>query len=170
VKDLSITKVGSTMRIDGFPRSIAFVEAAGRKAKRVADLTRHRLDLIFARDCLSLVQFPKETGNVSNEALWRSAIIHFAKCFGRSSGRGALSDNAIYKSKQPEARIAFTYFRDLRNKHLVHDDNPFVQSVVGAVLNPLELSPKIEAVLSIGLQVPTLDSSSESPRVFRRLG
>lgn len=72
--------------------------------------------------------------HIVRQSLWRSAIVHFGKCFGKSASRFQLNPNAIWKGNQ-SALEAFKYYKDLRNKHVVHDENSYAQSIPGAILN-----------------------------------
>lgn len=80
------------------------------------------------------------------EALWRSAIVHFLKCFGNGV-RFQLAPQKLYEGEPPEALLAFNYFKCLRNKHLVHDENSYAQSIPGAVLNNGKKEYKIEKIV-----------------------
>ena len=128
----------------------------GPEAKRVADLTLHKEDLEFADSCLDAINQIPETPVVAREALWRSAIVHFMKCFGLSA-RFQLSAAKIYKGEPPEALMAFEYFKDLRNKHFVHDENSYAQSIPGAVINNGTKSYKIEKIVCFAAFGATLE-------------
>jgi hypothetical protein len=106
----------------------------GQQAKRFADLTLHRSDLQFAGSCLAELMNVPPDQTVIREALWRSAIVYFIKCFGESA-RFRLSIARIFKPEGPGAMIVFDHFRQLRNKHFIHDENSYAQSIPAAFLN-----------------------------------
>jgi hypothetical protein len=97
---------------------------------------------------VAINQTPQEASTVRS-ALWRSAVIHFIKCFGESRARFQLSAERIFAGRPPEAMVAFQFFRDLRNKHLVHDENSYAQSIAAAVLNKGDKNYKIEKIVCI---------------------
>jgi hypothetical protein len=91
--------------------------------------------------------------------LWRAAITHYMKCFGDSQGRSQLSAKKIYKRNEP-ALTAFNYFKYLRNKHLVHDENSYAQSIPGAILNRREKPYKIEKIVCLSAIAETLSQDN----------
>lgn len=157
----SVRKTDSGLHLEGFPDAIKAVTINGPKAKRLADLSLHKEDLEFADTCLDAINQIPENPAVAREALWRSAIIHFIKCFGNSA-RFQLSAAKIYKDQPPEALMAFNYFKDLRNKHFVHDENSYAQSIPGAVLNNGTKAYKIEKIVCFAAYGATLQQGNYS--------
>ena len=142
----TISKTENGLHIEGFPDAVKVVGIDGHEAKRLADLSLHKADLDFADSCLDAINHAPEEPNVIREALWRSAIVHFLKCFG-SSARFQLAPEKLYKKEPPEALMAFNYFKSLRNKHVVHDENSYAQSIPGAILNSGEKNYKVEKIV-----------------------
>ncbi len=159
MEHFAISKTESGLHIEGFPDAVKVVTINGPEAKRVADLSLHKEDLEFADACLDAINQMPENPVVAREALWRSAIVHFMKCFG-SSARFQLSSAKIYKGEPPEALMAFEYFKDLRNKHFVHDENSYAQSIPGAVLNNGTRSHKIEKIVCFAAFGATLEQGN----------
>ena len=159
MEHFAISKTEPGLHIEGFPDAVKVVAITGPDAKRVADLSLHKVDLDFADACLdAIIQVP-ENPLVAREALWRSAIVHFMKCFGPSA-RFQLSAAKIYKGEPPGAKKAFEYFEDLRNKHFVHDENSYAQSIPGAVLNNGAKSYKIEKIVCFAAFGATLEQGN----------
>lgn len=129
MKPYSMTSVEGGLSVDAFPDAVKVLKLAGPLARRLSDLTLHRHDLEFADRCLEEInKAPAEPPTV-REALWRCAVVHYAKCFGHSAARFQLSREKVYKGEPPESKLVFDYFRDLRNKHVVHDENSCAQAV-----------------------------------------
>lgn len=84
MRDIEITKTSDGFQIEGYPDAVKVIELVGPKARRLSDLALHKIDLDFASECLD--QINDTTGNCSllKQALWRSAIVHFMKCFGNN--------------------------------------------------------------------------------------
>jgi hypothetical protein len=122
----------------------------------LADLSLHKTDLEFADACLDAINHAPENPDITREALWRSAIVHFLKCFGNSA-RFQLVPEKMYKGEPPEALMAFEYFKGLRNKHLIHDENSYAQSIPGAVLNNGEKNYKVEKIVCFSAIGKTLE-------------
>lgn len=151
---------GSMIHIDGFPDAEKVICLNGPRAKRLSDLLLHKADLDFADECLGAINLAPEEPFVLREALWRSAIVHFFKCCGDAGSRFQLSPEKILKGEPPEALDAFNYFKYLRNKHLVHDENSYNQSVPGAILNKGNKEYKIEKVVCFAARAVTLDNEN----------
>ena len=155
----TISKTEAGLHIEGFPDAVKVVSIDGHEAKRLADLSLHKSDLEFADACLDAINQAPEEPNVIREALWRSAIVHYLKCFGNSV-RFQLAPKKIYKSEPPEALQAFNYFKSLRNKHVVHDENSYAQSIPGAILNNGTKDYKIEKIVCFTAIGSTLEQGN----------
>ena len=69
------------------------------------------------------------------------------------------NENQVDRSAQKEvseAKIVFNYFKDLRNKHIIHDENSYAQSIPGAILNKGNKSYKIEKIICLSMIAETL--------------
>lgn len=158
----SIRRTEKGLHIDGFPEAVRLIEIDDPKARRISDLLLHRDDLLFADACLDAINDAPTTIPTLREALWRCAIVHFSKCFGNSAARFQLSQKKIYKDEPPEAKQAFDYFQHLRDKHVIHDENSYSQSIPGAVLNRGNKSYKIEKIICFAAHAGTLEQSNYS--------
>ena len=147
-------------RIEGFPDGIRVIRLEGQRARRLSDLDLHRADLDFTLACLDEMQSQPHDSRLLQEALWRSSIVHFLKCFGDSAARFRLFAKDIYGAEPLETMAAFDYFKTMRNKHLVHDENSYAQSVPGAILNRGDKPFKIEKILCFSITMPTLDAAN----------
>jgi hypothetical protein len=142
-----ITLVDGAFHIEGFPDAVKVVSTSALSphlTRQLADLVLHRNDLSFSKQCVEQLR------NFDNpplicEALWRSAIVYYCKCFDQSGKiRGPLT---IKYLPAGNARLCHQYFLDLRNKHLVHDENSYAQTSVGAVIAPSGRDCKVEEVV-----------------------
>ena len=149
----SITKTDEGFHVEGFPNAVKVLRISGPKAKRLSNLALHKDDLDFALECLEAIN--RTTERIVRQALWRSAIVHFAKCFGQSQSRFALDPEKVYKGDH-DGLTVFEYFRDLRDKHIVHDENTYSQCLPGAVLNQKEAGHKIEKIVCLSVIADTL--------------
>lgn len=161
MENFSVSKTDAGFHIEAFPDAVKVVAINGKKSKRLADLSLHRADLEFADACLDAINKAPEEPRVIREALWRSAIVHFLKCFG-DGARFQLTPEKLYKGEPPEALLAFSYFKSLRNKHLVHDENSYAQSIPGAILNNGKKNYKIEKIVCFTAFSSTLEQGSFS--------
>jgi hypothetical protein len=156
-----ITKTPAGFHIEGFPDALKVIRLDGPKARRLADLSLHKADLEFALECLTHINKVSDEPHVMRQALWRSAVVHFVKCFGGSDSRFSLDARVIYKS-DPEGIEQYKYFESLRNKHLVHDENSYAQCLPGAILNKGDSPHKIERVVCLNIIGDTLSQGSYS--------
>jgi hypothetical protein len=110
-------------------------------------------------DCLQGInQVPVEPRTL-REGLWRSAIVHVMKCYGSNDSRFSLDINSVLKGDLAGKEV-FKFFHDLRNMHLVHDSNGYVQSIPGAILNKQGMDHKIAKIICISFQGLTLDQGA----------
>ena len=92
------------------------------------------------------------------EGLWIAAIARYFKCFGGNKSRSQLSAKAILKG-HPGAETVFAYFQDLRDKHIVHDENPLTQAFVGVVVNGVSAPYKVADIVSLAINAFTVDDA-----------
>jgi hypothetical protein len=57
------------------------------------------------------------------------------------------------------ANLVFEYFNDLRNKHIIHDENPFTQAFTGVVINDLAAQHKVADIISLAFNAFTVDDT-----------
>lgn len=86
------------------------------------------------------------------DVLWRSAIMHYFKCFG-GGARVQLQAAQVYKQSPQDALGAFDFFKSLRNKHYVHDENAYQQCVVAAVIGDGKTYRKIAGIIPLVMTV-----------------
>jgi hypothetical protein len=148
---LSIKQTSTGFYIEGFPDAVKVIKIKGDKAQRLSNLALHKKDLDSAKKYLDVLgnvgHFPDS--DTLRESLWCSAITIYFKCFGTNKSRFSL----VYKTIYPEklAQELFLQFKDLRDKHIVHDENSYAQSVVGAILNKPGGSFKIAKIVNLNI-------------------
>ncbi len=159
MENLKISSTNDEINIDNVPDGLKIVKIEGEKVKRLSDLSLHKEDLIFAKFSLESINNVPADQKFLREALWRTAIIYFIKCFGNGV-RFKLQFKTIYKNEPKEAQISFEYFKKLRNKHLIHDENSYSQCKVGAILNNGNKSHKVEKIVCISAIAGTLEQNA----------
>ena len=159
MEDIKLSKAGEHIHIEGFPDAVAVVALVGPKSRRLADLALHEADLAFANECLDCINHVPEEPHSIREGLWRSAIIHYMKCFG-TSARFQLAAESIYKKESPQALENYRYFKALRNKHFVHDENSYAQGNPGAILNDGTKPYKVEKIVCSIVLAETLEQDA----------
>ncbi len=129
----------------------------GENAIRLAELSLHKEDLKFADFCLNKIEIvgDSEEDYSLDEALWQFSIIRFIKCFNEGK-RFKLSAETILKNESSEAMKVFNYFKNFRDKNLVHDVNTFSQSTPFARLNAKDQKSKIQQIDCILSKANTL--------------
>jgi hypothetical protein len=160
MENFDISQKDTHLHIEGFPDAVKVISIDGPYANRLSDLALHKADLDFADECLDAINLTPEDPSIIREALWRSSIIHFLKCFGDAGARFQLSPEKILKGEPLEAVTAFNYFKNLRNRHLVHDENSYSQSFPGAILNKRDKDYKIEKIVCLASRAVTLDQGN----------
>ena len=66
---------------------VKVIRIKGPEARKLSDHALHKADLDFALECLHQINGMPEIGHVLRQALWRSAVVHFMKCFGGSESK-----------------------------------------------------------------------------------
>jgi hypothetical protein len=160
MENFEISQRDSGLHIEGFPDAVKVIQIDSPDAVRLSDLALHKADLEFADRCLEAINTVPEEPHVLRESLWRSSIIYFLKCFGNSKARFRLTTDEVLREEPPEAIEAFRYFKSLRDKHLVHDENSYAQSIPGAVLNNGSKDYKIEKIVCFSASSVTLEQGS----------
>lgn len=148
--------------IQGFPDGAKVIKLSGPLAQRLADMLLHQSDLRFADECLDGINLVPEFPSALREGLWRSALVHVMKCFGSSEARSALPEKKILKDLPPVALEVFEYFKHLRHKYIVHDENAYAQAVPGAIINDGKKDYKIEKIVCLGSLAQTLHQDNYS--------
>ena len=115
MENYPVARTKGGLRVDGFPDAVKLIKLDDPKARRISELLLHRHHLEFADRCLEAISKAPVDSPTVREALWRCAIVHFAKCFGSSAARFQLSREKIYKNEPPEAKHVFEYFQSLRD-------------------------------------------------------
>lgn len=143
--------------VNGLPDAVKFVRIDGPIARQIAHYALHKYDLEFVLE--SLKQINLTSSDSVKTALWEIAIVKFIKCFSGSSARIQLDEKLVYRDRTG-AMEAFDYFKNLRNKHVVHDENSYTQSIPAAALNDGKKDFKIEKIVAIGARGITLDQAN----------
>lgn len=145
--------VDGSVQLQGFPEAEHVGALSGSRAGQIADLALHLQDLSYAREALDELFANRADESVVQDALWRSALVAYFKCFQRSAARGVLLDPAqTLDGEPPEARQAHDHLKALRNKHVVHDENAWSQAIVAAVINRAGSDVKVARVAMVSIR------------------
>lgn len=158
---MDIKKTAAGLHIDGIPDAVHLVRLDGPEAKYISDLALHRSDLEFAAECLAEINRQRPEALFPREALLRCAIVQFGKCFGRSASRSRLDFDVIYGADKEGLEI-YEYFKSLRDKNIVHDENPLSRAIPCAALNDGSKAYKVEKILTLSVLIQSLESASYS--------
>jgi hypothetical protein len=121
----------------------------------------HRHDLERALHYLGGIdRLPTDLKDLA-EGLWDAAIVHFMKCFGQSASRFSLQKTQIYGADSG-ALATFEFYKDLRNKHLAHDENGFAMPYAGAFINGPGAATKVAQVVCLNQLTGTLADSNRA--------
>lgn len=143
------------IQLNLYPTAERAIKLTGGRATRFAHLALHEHDLRFAGECLVHLRSQAQFPDIVREALWRSAVVHYLKCFGDSAARFSLDPRTVFDPGLPQQ--VHQYFRDLRNMHLVHDDNPYLQALPVGIISHLGDAPKVQDLLVLSIRSDTLN-------------
>jgi len=112
------------------------------EAQEAADLLAIQRDLTFVWEALDLIQdLPsdnREFTDLVTRALWTSALVAYARCFGTGK-RAKLTEDDVLRTPQGELMVRF--HRDMvsmRNKHIAHSVNAMEVIKIGAMVGRLK--------------------------------
>jgi hypothetical protein len=107
----------------------------------LADQASTIQDLQFVMDCCKrlLTELAKpedERDAVVPQALWSSALVAYARCFGKGGRSGLATEDVRNLPLQGAVMKFHKWVIEERNKLTVHPANPFEGAKVGAALSP----------------------------------
>ena len=164
VERYGVNQIGESFHIDGFPDAVKLVsldEVSPQRARELSQITSCRVDLVFARSCLDLLRTTQKPSSLVQAALWRGAIVYYCKCFAQRGPRRPLPFTKILpfmRDTEVQPREIHKHFMALRNKHIVHDENAWLQVLTGAVIAPPGKGYNVEKVICTTFEGQTLDS------------
>lgn len=157
--NISFTENG--IFVDGIKDAVFLKKLPLSIGKTISDYSLHREDLSFAKYNLDSINNVGIVEDVRlQQTLWRSAIVHYVKCFSSAKARGQLSFEKVYREAPPEARIAFDYIKELRNKTFIHDQNSYSQSIPCAALNGGGKQYHVEKILFLHIRAESLNQEN----------
>jgi hypothetical protein len=142
------------LHVEGYPDAERLVKLSTTIGKRLADMRLHQSDLEFCERVLQIMGNAIPTAEPSNDlsrALWICALTKFYSCFGNSGSRAELNPKKVYAGS-PDALKAFHYYKHIRNKNVVHDENNYAYATTGVVLGS---GGDVEDILSLQAQIMT---------------
>jgi hypothetical protein len=145
------------VHIEGFPDAKRSVALKGKFARQLAAMALHKVDL--ERAISYLEEINKTEVAIVREALWRGAVTDFIKCFMSSASRNALDPKAILGTDK-EAASHFAFFKNLRNKHIAHDENDYSRCVTCAGINDGTKAFKVEKIFALPIVFIALDQAN----------
>jgi hypothetical protein len=159
---------GNKIFIEGLPEDVVDIidisNVLPAQKLHLTSLAGHRIDLSFTKTCLNLINEVAE--KQAQVALWRMAVIYYCKCFSqpaKGAGRKPLNPSKILKNDEVGQGI-HSEFIALRNRHLIHDENNWLQITVGATLYGPDKDKKVE-----GLSCTTFEGESLGRENFANL-
>lgn len=147
--------IDGKLHIDGFPdaaKAIAIAQLVPRLPEQLAALALHMVDLNFSQECLTLLKTMPDLPETAREALWRSAIMFYCRCFDDSRNSRKYPLRVRKYAPEPDRRSWHRHFLDLRHMHLAHDDNALLQAYPLAVVAKPGKQYSIERVLCMTIQ------------------
>ena len=156
--NIAALKKGAITQIIDAGQKVLFKRIDGSIEKQYRASILHKHDLQFCQSCLrelKLLDFNMQSELA--EAYWISCITRFFKCFGQSKARSSLPASKIFKFDSGSTSD-FEYFRALRNKHIVHDENPFADVLVAVTVNASDQGIPFVGVFGAPIHVFTIET------------
>lgn len=113
--------------------------------KQLKDMLLHWYDLMEAKNSLEAIN--SNYPDIINKALAQNAIVVFYKCFGTNKSRNnSLKKDKILAKYPPEAKAVFEYYKNLRDKFIVHDESRLAQVFTGVILQTDKTPPFVDII------------------------
>ena len=122
------------------------LQLSGPKARTLEEFSLHGHDLTASLQLLEALN-NKALSSEVRKGLWYHAITIFYKCFKHSDARRRLWPQVVF-AKRPDLMPAYNFFLNLRDRHIVHDDNPYIKAYVGVYVQKENDTYTIEDVVS----------------------
>lgn len=97
---------------------------SGYEANRISDLSLHLEDLRFAESCINEIGMIGKEKFITQTALWRSAIIHFLKCFSESA-KFRLSPEEIFSHHLIKSYGVFLSLKNKFGRYAIHNESTY---------------------------------------------
>jgi hypothetical protein len=159
LNSLNLSVRENKFHIEGYPNAVAIKRLDDTDARILQAIVLHHFDLSFCNQALADLRHPsKSIPTLHAEALWISAIARYFKCFGRNNARSHLSAKEVLKG-HPGAEGVFRYFKALRDKHIVHDENPYSEAFTGVAINRKGERRKVADIIALAINAFTVDDA-----------
>ena len=122
------------------------LQLSGPKARTLEDFSLHSHDLTASLQLLEALN-NKALSSEVRKGLWYHAITLFYKCFKHSDARRRLWPQIVF-AKRPDLMPAYNFFLNLRDRHIVHDDNPYIKAYAGVIVSKNNGSYTVEEIVS----------------------
>jgi hypothetical protein len=140
---------GVVVGTDGTPPQVPGLTVAldMPSARILADQASTIQDLQFVMDCckrlLTELERPEEDrGGVVPQALWSSALVAYARCFGNGRRLGLTTEDVRNLPLQGAVMKFHKWIIEERDKLTKHPADPFEAAKIGAALSPAELKER----------------------------
>ena len=154
---LGISRRGGALHVEGYPDAVALKRIDDPIARQLKAIVLHCSDLRFCCDALAaLTSLDRTSESLFAEALWVASIARYFKCFGANKSRMPLVPTKIFAGEVGALEV-FQYFRHLRDKHVIHDENAYSQSFTAVALNAQDARFKVADVISMVITASTID-------------
>jgi hypothetical protein len=150
MKRLTFTVEPGKFKINEYPDAAWLGAIEGDEVTVLKSFALHQHDLESCEQALQicgpLMDHKDDPGSALQvKVLWTGILALYVKCFATGARQGLCHETVF---PDPEDRKAHQYFKDMRDKHLIHDVNVYSDAHVGVVVNPQGTSPKVADVVS----------------------
>ena len=170
MKSYRFEVINNTIHILDYPTADKVLELPNdRIVKRLKDMCLHWYDLMEAKSCLEAVNGTNAA--LVNRALAQNAIVLFYKCFGNSEFRdNSLKRDKILAGLPSSAKDVFDYYKNIRDKFIVHDESRHAQVITGIILETAKTPPFVDTVNTVAVkEMFTTESELQGLQSFYRL-
>lgn len=152
-----IRHVGETLHVDGYPDAAQLAVLNTKLGHRLADLRMHQGALGQCEVAMqSYGSLKNQLDPATAHVLLTGIVATFFSCFGRNEASLTLSANKAFRG-QKNAKLAFDFWKDIRNKLFIHNEGGY-DALISAVV--LGHKSEVQDILSMQLTADVTDDAN----------
>lgn len=128
-----LERTAKGLHVIGYPDAIMIGKLNSKVSRRLAILRMHQSALMTAQSLMvRLYNHPLEDGELAHGLLVGIVATYFS-CYGKNNAAFTLAPDRIF-AKRSDVKEVFYYWKDIRDKHLIHNESEMTQMRTGVVL------------------------------------
>ncbi|QIG50974.1 hypothetical protein G5V57_26535 [Nordella sp. HKS 07] len=130
---MGIALIAKELHVEGYPDAVMIGKLNSKVSRRLAVLRLHQSALMTAHALIARLRaHPFEDSELAHGILVGTVATYFS-CFGKNNAVFTLAPDRIF-AKRSDIKEVFHYWKDIRDRHLIHNESEMTQMRTGVVL------------------------------------